>query len=260
MACVARPLRTYGRLVAVLGLGLASTAVRAESGEGARVLLGGAMALQAPEPPLGGALPAILDLPPSVGPMARVPLPRVRPADEAAEAAGSASGAVLPVAVPLPRERPTLSEALSIDEAETPAPRTGADAALPVFATGPAGIRGLIARHAQANGIPVTLADAVVRVESRYNPHARNGANIGLMQISLPTARSLGYGGSAAGLADAETNLTYGVRYLAQAYRLADGDTCRTVLKFQGGHRALTMTPSARKYCAQVQLLAAQFR
>jgi hypothetical protein len=31
-------------------------------------------------------------------------------------------------------------------------------------------------------------------------------------------------------------------------------------MKFQGGHRALTMTPAARKYCTQVQLLAAQFR
>ncbi|MFO1148166.1 MAG: lytic transglycosylase domain-containing protein [Alsobacter sp.] len=222
--------------------------------------MSGVMALQAPEPPLGGALPAILDLPPSVGPTARVPLPRIRPADDESPAEERAPEALLPASVPLPRVRPTLSEALSIDEAETPAPRTGADAALPVFASGPAGIKGLIARHAQANGIPVTLADAVVRVESRYNPHARNGANIGLMQISLPTARSLGYGGSAAGLADADTNLTYGVRYLAQAYRLADGDTCRTILKFQGGHRALTMTSAARKYCAQVQQLAAQFR
>jgi soluble lytic murein transglycosylase-like protein len=218
------------------------------------------MALQAPEPPLGGALPAILDLAPSVGPTAHVPLPPVRPEPADQDAAASPSNASLSASVPLPRERPTLSEVLSIDEADTPAPRTGADAALPVFATGPAAIRSLIARHAQANGIPVTLADAVVRVESRYNPRARNGANIGLMQISLPTARSLGYGGSAAGLIDAETNLTYGVRYLAQAYRLADGDTCRTIMKFQGGHRALTMTSSARKYCAQVQQLAAQFR
>ena len=32
------------------------------------------------------------------------------------------------------------------------------------------GVHGLIARHAAAHGVPVALADAVVRIESRYNP------------------------------------------------------------------------------------------
>ena len=60
--------------------------------------------------------------------------------------------------------------------------------------------------------------------ESRYNPRARNGSNLGLMQIKHATARGVGYTGSAAGLFDAETNLTYAVRYLAGAYRAAGGN------------------------------------
>jgi soluble lytic murein transglycosylase-like protein len=121
------------------------------------------------------------------------------------------------------------------------------------YGSGAGRIRALIASHAAANGVPVELAAAVVRVESRFNPRARNGANVGLTQISTSTARAMGYRGSAAGLYDADTNLRYGIRYLAEAYRLAGGDTCRTVLKYQAGHRAVSMTGAARAYCAKVR-------
>jgi len=118
-------------------------------------------------------------------------------------------------------------------------------------------LRPLIARHASANGLPFALADAVVRVESRYNAGARNGPNLGLTQINAGTARALGYQGGAAGLFDPDTNLRYGFRYLARAYELADGDTCGTILRYQSGHRAQTMTRAARTYCAKVQTLIA---
>ena len=83
----------------------------------------------------------------------------------------------------------------------------------------------LIAVHAQANGVPEALVHRVIRRESRYQPHlvGRCGC-IGLMQIKLATARGLGYSGDAAGLRDPGTNLTYGVRYLAGAYRAANGN------------------------------------
>lgn len=115
----------------------------------------------------------------------------------------------------------------------------------------------LIERHARANGIPVSLADAVIRVESRYNPAARNGPYLGLSQIHLNTARSVGYSGAATGLMDADTNLRYGMRYLAGAYRLAGGDTCRTILKYQAGHRAERMTSHASRYCSRVRTMMA---
>lgn len=115
----------------------------------------------------------------------------------------------------------------------------------------------LIARHAAEHGIPFELADAVVRLESRYNPAARNGANLGLTQIKYQTARSLGYDGPPAGLFDAETNLRYGLKYLAQAYRLAGGDTCGAILRYQFGLRTETMKPASRAYCARVKALYA---
>ena len=121
-----------------------------------------------------------------------------------------------------------------------------------------ASMRGLIVRVASENAVPFQLADAVVRIESRYNAGARNGPHMGLTQINVRTAQSLGYQGSAGGLLDAETNLRYGLKYLAQAYKLAGGDTCGTILRYQAGHRALTMTSQARAYCARVKTIIAE--
>jgi soluble lytic murein transglycosylase-like protein len=96
----------------------------------------------------------------------------------------------------------------------------------------------MIASHASANGIPPELVHRVVIRESRYRASAmgRGGAS-GLMQIKLATARSMGYSGSAAGLLDPDTNLTYGVRYLAGAYRAAGGHPGRAVGYYASGYR-----------------------
>jgi len=109
----------------------------------------------------------------------------------------------------------------------------------------------MIARHAAANGLPVDLVHRVVIRESRYNPGARNGSNLGLMQIKHATARGVGYAGPASGLLDAETNLTYAVRYLAGAYRAAGGNHGRAVAYYasgyhgRGGARAPVVTAQA---------------
>lgn len=118
-------------------------------------------------------------------------------------------------------------------------------------------LKPLIARYASENGLPYELADAVVRLESRYNAGARNGPNMGLTQINVRTAQALGYQGPAAGLLDAETNLRYGLKYLAKAYRLAGGDTCGTILRYQFGHRTQAMTGASRAYCARVKVITA---
>ena len=110
----------------------------------------------------------------------------------------------------------------------------------------------LIAHHAAMNNVPFFLANSMIRIESRYNPTARNGANLGLGQISLSTAKSLGYSGAAQGLMDANTNLTYSIKYLAQAYRLASGDTCGTVARYQNGLRSTRRSAANRAYCAKV--------
>lgn len=95
----------------------------------------------------------------------------------------------------------------------------------------------MVATHAQANGIPPELVHRVIVRESRYQPHlVGRGGTIGLMQIKLATARGLGYTGTAEGLRDPETNLTYAVRYLAGAYRAAHGDANRAVRYYAGGY------------------------
>lgn len=95
----------------------------------------------------------------------------------------------------------------------------------------------LVASHAAANGIPVSLVHRVIMRESRYNPGAvgRGGA-MGMMQIKLATARGMGYSGSAQGLLDANTNMTYAVKYLAGAYRAAGGNHDRAVAYYAGGY------------------------
>jgi soluble lytic murein transglycosylase-like protein len=118
--------------------------------------------------------------------------------------------------------------------------------------------RPLIVRYALEHNLPVELADAVVRIESRYNAAARNGPNLGLTQVNFRTAQSLGYTGDASGLFNAETNLRYGLKYLAQAYKLAGGDLCGAILRYQGGHRARTMTDASRAYCAKVKTIIAK--
>ncbi|WP_091856666.1 lytic transglycosylase domain-containing protein [Bosea robiniae] len=123
---------------------------------------------------------------------------------------------------------------------------------------GTEGIKAIVARHAAANGVPFSLADAVVRVESRYNPRASHAGNYGLMQIRHQTARGLGYSGSASGLLDAETNARYGMKYLAMAYKMAGGDTCRTVMKYQSGHMTNRMSGANRAYCAKVRTITAR--
>jgi soluble lytic murein transglycosylase-like protein len=115
-----------------------------------------------------------------------------------------------------------------------------------------------IARHAQKAGVPVPLAKAVIRLESNFRPGIVSKGNYGLMQIRLGTARSLGYRGGPGGLLDAETNLTYGMKYLSQAYSMARGDTCGTIMRYQSGLGATRMSSANRAYCGRARLLMAR--
>ena len=113
---------------------------------------------------------------------------------------------------------------------------------------------GFIQSYAKAYGVPVDLAHAVVRVESNFNPRARGSAGeIGLMQIKPATARMMGYRGSAKGLYDPETNIKFGMKYLAMAHDLSGGTTCGTILKYNAGHGAKRMNPVSKRYCGKVQ-------
>jgi soluble lytic murein transglycosylase-like protein len=94
----------------------------------------------------------------------------------------------------------------------------------------------LIARHAAANNVPEDLVRRIIKRESGGRAHVVSAGNYGLMQIKLPTARSMGYTGTAAGLLDADTNMTYAVKYLAGAYRVAGGNANRAVHYYAAGY------------------------
>lgn len=95
---------------------------------------------------------------------------------------------------------------------------------------------GLIARYAAINNIPPALIHRIIQRESGYNPRARNGPYWGLMQIRHDTAMSMGYRGPASGLLDAETNLMYGVRYLAGAYLVANRNSDQAMRNYARGY------------------------
>ncbi|WP_246485595.1 lytic transglycosylase domain-containing protein [Aminobacter carboxidus] len=112
----------------------------------------------------------------------------------------------------------------------------------------------IVARYASSYGVPVSLAHAVISVESNYRPNARGSAGeIGLMQIKPATARMMGYSGSAKGLFNPETNIKFGLKYLAKAHELSGGTTCGTILRYNAGHGAKRMNPISAAYCKKVQ-------
>lgn len=112
----------------------------------------------------------------------------------------------------------------------------------------------IIHREAVSAGLPVEIADAVAQIESGYNPSIIGGVGeIGLMQVRPATAAMLGFKGSTAELAQPEVNIRYGVRYLAEAWRLAKGDLCRALMKYRAGHGSETMSPLSVSYCSRAQ-------
>jgi hypothetical protein len=112
-----------------------------------------------------------------------------------------------------------------------------------------------IRREAEQVGLPPDVADAVVQVESAYDPGAVGGVGeVGLMQIRPTTAAMLGYRGTLAGLFEPETNVRYGVAYLGRAWQLADGDLCRALMKYRAGHGEERMTPLSVEYCRRVRM------
>lgn len=112
----------------------------------------------------------------------------------------------------------------------------------------------LIRKAAKRHGVPLSIAQAVVQVESNFNPRAHGSAGeVGLMQIKPATARGMGYRGSTRALYDPATNLEWGMRYLAGAHKRAGGDLCGTILRYNAGHYAKRMNPVSARYCRRVK-------
>ena len=78
-------------------------------------------------------------------------------------------------------------------------------------------------------GVPAALVKAIIAHESEFQQHAtaltggdgKRGGSYGLMQMSLATARALGFTGTAQDLYDPATNISYGTQYLRDLVREA---------------------------------------
>ncbi|MBP0581846.1 lytic transglycosylase domain-containing protein [Labrys sp. LIt4] len=171
------------------------------------------------------------------------------PAAVAAAPEAVKAGETTLAAIPLPPTRPRDIAGASL--AVPPAPEaeiqtasipTAAPAAVQKAAAEPLNLKpigdvdSLITKHAARYNVPESLLRRVVKRESGFNPGARNGPYLGLMQMRLDTARGMGYQGGAAGLFDADTNLTYGAAYLANAWRVSGGSPERAVRLYSSGY------------------------
>jgi soluble lytic murein transglycosylase-like protein len=117
-----------------------------------------------------------------------------------------------------------------------------------------ANYRALIEREVARTGLAPEIAEAVMAVESGYNPGAIGGVGeIGLMQLLPSTARMLGFSGTLADLAVPETNIHYGVMYLAAAWQRAGGDLCTAVMKYRAGHGETRFSHLSVNYCLAVR-------
>lgn len=117
----------------------------------------------------------------------------------------------------------------------------------------------IVRREASARGLPPEVAEAVAHVETGFRPDAVGAVGeIGLMQIRPATAEMLGHDGGALGLFDPETNARFAVRYLATAWKLANGDLCRALMKYRAGHGAEVMSPLSANYCLRAKAYLAR--
>jgi soluble lytic murein transglycosylase-like protein len=176
------------------------------------------------------------------------------------------SGLLLAAAIGVAAGGPALADlrserALTAAQFKTAAPkttrttaRTSASTRAPRAVSGKSSVHKLVRKHARAAGVPVGLALAVVQVESNFNPRARGRAGeVGLMQIKPATARAIGYKGSLKALYNPDTNLAWGMKYLAEAQRRGGGSVCGTILKYNAGHYAKRMNKTSSRYCGKVK-------
>jgi hypothetical protein len=158
-------------------------------------------------------------------------------------AAQPESGPTAPASDAKPQEAPQAAAASAAQPAETEAPISFK-----------AKVRALVEQEARKTGLPADIAEAVVHVESNYDPSVVGRVGeIGLMQVRPETAAMLGFRGSNEELARPEVNVHYGVIYLSKAWRLANGDLCRALMKYRAGHGEEIMTQRSVDYCQRAR-------
>lgn len=110
-------------------------------------------------------------------------------------------------------------------------------------------------KYAEANKVPIDLADAVAMIESAYDPQAvGNSDEIGIMQVRASIARDAGFTGTTQDLFEPDTNIRIGVTYLAGAWERAGGNVCQALMKYRVGWEEARISPLSAEYCRRALL------
>jgi len=108
----------------------------------------------------------------------------------------------------------------------------------------------MLQAEAIRQGVPPALADAVAMVETGYTENAvGTSGEIGLMQVMPATAAMLGFAGSSTDLFKPETNIHFGVAYLARAWAASGGNVCKALMKYRAGVGQEGYSPLSIQYC-----------
>jgi soluble lytic murein transglycosylase-like protein len=177
---------------------------------------------------------------------------------------------LVPIPVPRPVRPPSLAEPNAAAPAAAaavlpPAAAVMSNSAMPdrqKFFERRESYRKLAKAEALRQGVPFPLVDAVMKVESGYDPRALGEAGeIGLMQLIPETAALLGFQGTVLELAEPTVNITLGTTYLARAWSLAKQDICTAVMKYRAGLGESRFSQLSVTYCERVraQLLVSGF-
>ncbi len=184
-------------------------------------------------------------------------VPQPQPPPEAEQA----TALLAPIPVPRPI-RPPLAEPNAAAQATAaavlpPAAAVMSNSAMPdrqKFFERRESYRKLAKAEALRQCVPFPLVDAVMKVESGYDPSALGAAGeIGLMQLIPETAALLGFQGTAVELAEPAVNITLGTTYLARAWSLAKQDVCTAVMKYRAGHGESRFSQLSVTYCERVR-------
>jgi soluble lytic murein transglycosylase-like protein len=107
----------------------------------------------------------------------------------------------------------------------------------PAFAAQKGGsVQSMIKAQAPKHGVPVWFALRIAKIESNFNPRARGAAGeYGVFQLKCQTARGLGFRGNCGQLANASTNIHYGLKHLSIAVRSSKGNLKLAASKHNGG-------------------------
>ncbi len=146
----------------------------------------------------------------------------------------------------------------SIAAASASADSIGASPAFPAPTAAPSfsqKLHEILTKEALAAGVPARLVEAVIKIESGFDPNARGTVGeIGLMQVRPGTAALLGFRGTTGELAQPDINVHFGTTYLGEAWRLTDGNLCRTLMKYRAGLGEEVYTQRSIDYCNKARL------